>query len=379
MPEPGHEVRVEWRGRTVAAWVPDPIAERDLTVSVGVARRTEQALAAVARGHDRVPTMLEPLARLVLRAEGVASSNVEGLRRPLAAIAAAEADPNGTDEEAAWIAGNLATVTDALAHAQTSGPITTTQLHTWHRRLMEHSRLPSELIGASRTTPGWIGGTSPLDAAYIPPPSDQIGRLIDDLVEFMARTDLDPITQAAVTHAQFETIHPYGDGNGRIGRVLIGWVLTRRTGVAVPPPVSLAIARDPGGYLSGLHLYRMGMLDPWVGWFADIVRRSGDATLAMVTAVRHQLTEWHTATADLRTDAAARALIDILPAHPVLHAEIAAQALRISERAARGALTELHRRGILEPFTFHAVTVGRPRQWWQAPALLDATTMWKPE
>lgn len=376
MRQPGHEVEIEWRGRSVAAWVPDVLTERDLTVSIGVARRTEQAAAAVVRAGDRLPTTWEPLARLLLRAEGVASSNIEGLRRPIAAVAAAEVDPGGTDQDAAWMAGNLAAVADALDHARTRKRLTTTLLHSWHRRLMEHSPLPSELIGDFRTSQGWTGGTSPLDAAFVPPPADHIGRLIDDLLAFTLRTDVDPVTQAAVAHAQFETIHPYGDGNGRIGRVLIGWVLARRTGVAVPPPVSLTIARDPGGYLSGLHLYRTGMLDSWVGWFADVVRRTGDATLVMADAVRQQLDDWHDASADLRAGSAARVLVDLLPAHPVLTAALAADTLHVSERAARAALAELSRRGILEPLAVDTVTAGRPPQWWQARALLDATTTW---
>ena len=69
---------------------------------------------------------------------------------------------------------------------------------------------------------------------------------MEDLVAFANEDRLDPVTQAAVLHAQFESIHPYGDGNGRIGRILIGWVLCHRLDLTVPPPVSLIIARDPG-------------------------------------------------------------------------------------------------------------------------------------
>ena len=88
---------------------------------------------------------------------------------------------------------------------------------------------------------------------------------------FVNSTDADAVTQAAVSHAQFETIHPYGDGNGRIGRLLVLWTLARRLDVPVPPPTSVLIARDPGGYLSGLYWFRSGELARWVGWFADIV------------------------------------------------------------------------------------------------------------
>ena len=84
------------------------------------------------------------------------------------------------------------------------------------------------MVGAYRTEQSWVGGTSPRDAAYVPPPPALIEELMDDLIAFANDDTLDPVTQAALVHAQFESIHPYADGNGRIGRVLIGWVLARR-------------------------------------------------------------------------------------------------------------------------------------------------------
>ena len=73
----------------------------------------------------------------------------------------------------------------------------------------------------------WIGGPSPCQAAYVPPPPDHLARLMGDLIRVTNSSKLDPVTLAAVVHAQFEAIHPYGDANGRLGRVLLGWVLAR--------------------------------------------------------------------------------------------------------------------------------------------------------
>ena len=80
-------------------------------------------------------------------------------------------------------------------------------------------------------------------------------------------------------HAQFEAIHPYGDGNGRLGRVLVSRTLRRR-GVTTRStvPISMAIARDPGGYLSGLHLFEQGTPDPWIAWFAEIAVKAAFTT-----------------------------------------------------------------------------------------------------
>ena len=127
------------------------------------------------------------------------------------------------------------------------------------------SGLPECQIGSFRDEIGWIGGTSPLNAVAVLPPPELIEPLTNDLITFANRKDVDPVAQAAVAHAQFESIHPYADGNGRVGRILIAWLLIRRLCLRVPPPpVSVAIAADTGGYLSGLALYRLGQLDPYV-------------------------------------------------------------------------------------------------------------------
>lgn len=108
---------------------------------------------------------------------------------------------------------------------------------------------------------GWVGGSTPLVAAHVAAVPEQIPELMDDLFAFVARDDIDPVSQAGIAHAQFETIHPFADGNGRLGRVLIGRILSQRLAVPVPPPISLSFAHDIGGYLSGLTLYRQGFLD----------------------------------------------------------------------------------------------------------------------
>src|SRR5438445_500042 len=128
----------------------------------------------------------------------------------------------------------------------------------------------TERAGRLRWVQGGFGDTTPLDAALVPPPPGEIHGLMGDLVAFVNRDDLDPVTQAAVAHAQFEVIHPYVDGNGRVGRVLVVWLLTRRLRLVSPPPVSVRIALDRGGYLSGLTRFRLGEVDPWIAWFADV-------------------------------------------------------------------------------------------------------------
>ena len=371
----GHEVEISWGERAARAWLPDSLAGLELDLSIKTVRQTERAAAAVVRAADRLPPNWEPLARLLLRAEGVASSSVEGLRSPLVEVAAAEVDDRAEPSTAAWVADNLEAVADAVAGAR-HDPLGIEDLHRWHRRLMVHSRLSDKARGVFRTAQGWIGGSSPLDAVYVPPPPGNVAILMDDLVLFATRSDIDPVTQAAVLHAQFETIHPYGDGNGRIGRVLIARTIVHRMHVTLPPPVSVLIARDPGGYLSGLYQFRTGDLDRWVGWFADVVLRSAQATLTLVDDIAALVESWMASLADLRADATARTLLSLLPEHPVVSARLVAARLEVSGPAARTAISSLTAHGVLRELGTRATGLGRPPTWYVADQLIDLVSRW---
>lgn len=369
----GRAVPVTWNGRTVRSWVPDLLEGRALPLAEATVRRTEQAATQAQRGSAALPPTWEALARLLLRAEGVASSYIEGVGAPLADVAAAELDPT-VGEAAAWVADNLAAVRGAIDDAH-GGPLDLGTVHGWHRTLMAGSgHLPAHLVGVPRDLQGWIGGTSPLDAVLVTAPPGDIAPLLDDLIAFANRTDVDAVTQAAVAHAQFEVIHPYADGNGRVGRVLAGWVLTRRLTLVSPPPVSVRIAADPGGYLSGLTLYRLGDVDPWVRWFADVVRAAGETAITLVGDVTDLQDRWRGHLAGLRADATALRVLDLLPQHPVLAATTVAASLGVTERAARSALEALAAHGIVEPYTPARRDRGRPRRWWVARELIDLLT-----
>jgi Fic family protein len=276
------------------------------------------------------------------------------------------------------VADNLAVVDDALRAARTRAPLRLDDLHRWHRRLMRHADadVATHLIGALRDQQSWIGGRGPQDAAYVPPPPEAVPPLVDDLIGFVNDRDTDPVTQAAVAHAQFETIHPYGDGNGRIGRLLVLWVLARRVGVAVPPPTSVLVARDPGGYLAGLYWFRTGETARWVEWFAHVVVSAADASLVWAAEVDEVLVAWNGRLAGMRADATARRILDILPTHPVLSVDTTAGALTVSSSTAHAALTDLEDRKILTRHQVPSTGPGRPRLWWFAPELADLVGGW---
>ena len=362
---------VQWNGTTVQAAVPIRLAQWSPELTAQTVRATERAAAAVVRFGDRAAGAAEVSARLLLRAEGVASSAIEGLRASAADVALAEAasvelPPTSV---ALWVADNLAVVNQALS---TPAPLTIARVLAWHRRLMRHdSVLEARHIGSWRDELGWVGGATPRMAVHVAAPEGDIPELMEDLMVFIARGDVDPITSAAVAHAQFETIHPFADGNGRIGRVVIGWMLRRRLELSYPPPVSRQMARDVGGYQAGLTLYRQDQVDTWISWFANTVLLAAAASTDELERIAGVQQGWRDALSGVRRDAAARRLADQLPAHPVVSALTAADILNVTRPAAFNAITALERRGILT--ALDAPAAGRnPREhWWVAAELLS--------
>ena len=289
----GSEVDVVWRGRRIRAFVPELLEGRGLELDTPTAARTTLAAAEVGFAAEALDPEFEPLARLLLRAEGVASSYIEGVAAPVVDVVLAEERIGRREAGAAsWVASNMAAVAEAVAGAEANTTLTIETLCDWHRTLMAGSPTPERYVGVIRDEQGWIGGTSPLDAHLVTPPPGELPALLDDLVAYVNRVDVDPIAQAAICHAQFEVVHPFGDGNGRVGRVLVAWVLTRRLTLLVPPPVSVAIAADVAGYTSGLVLFRLGDHLTWIRWFADAVASGGRAQRALIANVERVKEQW---------------------------------------------------------------------------------------
>jgi Fic family protein len=376
----GSEVPIVWQGRRTRAFVPQLLAERDLALDPETVARTARAEAAVEHGAESMPDDYAALARLLLRAEGVASSFIEGVSAPVLDIVLAEADEGTAPSAATWIAANLAAVTEAL-HEAHEGPMSIDSLCRWHRTLMTGSPTPSRHVGALRTEQGWIGGTSPLDAHLVTPPPDRVPGLLDDLVLYANRTDVDVVSQAAICHAQLELIHPFADGNGRVGRVLIAWMLVRRLALVTPPPVSTRIAADVGGYSSGLVLFRLGDHDRWVQWFADAVSGAGRAQQELVAAVDELRTSWTARLSErrqgarrLRSNAAAWRVLELLPRHLVLTAPGVAAELGVALKTATAALQDLVDHGVLvEHGTRPTSRRGRPSRLYTSAELLGLT------
>lgn len=361
----GVEVPIVWHGRRARAFVPTLLAQRDLTLSDATVVRAVRAAADIEHAAEQLPEDYAALARLLLRAEGIASSSIEGVTAPVVDVVLAE-DRSG-DTPAAWVAANLAAVSDAVAAAAVAGPLTVEVLCAWHRQLMSGSPTPARYVGVIRAEQGWIGGTSPIAAYLVTPPPQHLPALLADLVEYANRVDVDPVVQAAVSHAQFELIHPFGDGNGRVGRLLISWLLVRRLALLTPPPVSTRLAADVGGYAAGLTLFRLGQHDPWVRWFADAVSGAGRAQQDLVAAVDRLRAVWQQRLAArrgrgrrVRTDSSAWRVLDLLPRRLVLTAAGVATELAVPNKTAQAALRELVSAGILDEYGEQHADRGRP-------------------
>ncbi|MEX2586673.1 MAG: Fic family protein [Actinomycetota bacterium] len=370
---PGQEVAIDWGGRSGHAWLPEPLLpDRPARLDLLVARTAEASAEAVLRLGRALSRRPGP-ATLLLRAEAMASSSIEGVRAPAEQVAAAQLYP--AKGAAAWVADNLAVLQEALT--EPADALTVAAMHRWHARLMRHSRLPARMIGTVRRQQSWIGGASPLEASFVPPPPVHVPVLLEDLVAYANLPGLDPVVQAGVAHAQFETIHPYADGNGRIGRVLVGWILARRLQAPVPPPLSVVIARDIDGYVSGLQEYRRGPQTGWIGWFVQALQASALLSLGWIGEVERAQQAWRASIEDLRSDAAARTLVEALPAHPVLSVNLAAELTEVSRNAALSALKMLQRRGILDGLTVCALPgPGRPPHLWVCPELTGLVEHW---
>ncbi|CAN5614832.1 Fic family protein [soil metagenome] len=356
------------------AFVPDPLADAGFAVDARLAGLLAEAERAVHELNAFARPALAPLARLLLRTESIASSKVEGMHMGPRDLARAEARAErggkaGTT--ALEILANIDAMELAIHDAAQAESFATKGILAIHRILMEGGA-NREIAGRIRTSQNWIGGNSynPCGADFVPPPPEYVPGLLGDLCAAVNDDSLSPLMAAALVHAQFETIHPFDDGNGRTGRALIHVVLRRRGAApAYVPPISVVLAVQREQYIAGLTRYREGDLDHWLEHFAVATARAAQLAAAYVTAVEKLMDEWRdrlSAGADPRADAAAWSVIDVLPAHPVITAPIAQAATGRAKSAVHQALSELEAAGVLEP-----LSEGKRNRSWEASGLLD--------
>jgi Fic family protein len=345
------------------------IAEVDVPLPAALATQCERVSLRLLRLSEQ--HHLDAAVLPLLRTEAGASSRIEQIevsqRHVARALAALPAKRSAQD-----VVANVQAM-----HAAIEGPLadrlTPRLLDELHRFLLGHHDVHA---GSVRTVQNWIGGShySPREALYVPPAHGDVPRLLDDLVAFINGARYPALVLAGIAHAQFESIHPYTDGNGRVGRALIHVVL-RRAGVidTAVPPLSLVLLSDRERYFAGLTAYRDGKVWRWLKDFVTAV----EASLALAERLADELSalqrEWRQLDVVRRTrgDATVRRLIDGLIGQPVVEVTTVGSMYGVSKTAARKAIDTLESAGVLR-----RVSAARNRPVWEAGevfALLEDT------
>lgn len=359
--------RKESRSGVYHPYRPDLVSGRDHPLSpssIAAVSRAESAIRALnASPVDLTDT--EPLARLILRAEGLASSRIEGLEMPAGRLLEFEAldelgVPHRVDGTEAAVMGNISAMREGVDRASRAPELSVEDLCQINARLLEGTGAAAASYGGHlRQEQNWIGGNrvNPIGAVYVPPRPELVPELMDDLVRFCNESELPPVAVAAIAHAQMETIHPFADGNGRTGRALVH-VILRRGGTAprMVPPVSLVLATDRQRYIDNLAAYRTTdepgsraadeAASEWVAYFADACMVACERAQLFEARIDELRRSWRDAVRP-RANSAADLLLDVLPSTPVVSVESAARLTGRSREAARNAIAALMDAGVL--------------------------------
>ncbi|MEU4293507.1 Fic family protein [Kribbella sp. NPDC026596] len=310
---------------------------------------------------------LGALETLLLRTESVASSKIEHIDASVDDYARAlhgiKSNPSATS-----MAASTAALAALIGSVGTGADIEVQMILMAHLALMLDDPQESAYAGRFRDLQNWIGGSdySPRNAVYVPPPPETVPEYMADLVAFANRTDLPVLVQAAVVHAQFESVHPFTDGNGRIGRALINTILRRRGAtrrVVVPLASALVARRDD--YFDVLGKYREGSIEPIIQSFTEasiIAAREARVTAAKIAELPPR---WQREVGARGGSATAR-LLDRLIAAPIFSASDAEEAIGGASSSVYAGIERLHAVGVIRPLT------SRTRnQVWGAAELLD--------
>ncbi|MDO4538799.1 MAG: Fic family protein [Coriobacteriales bacterium] len=346
---------------TYEAAVPACIASLPVEIPAQLARRIAEVEVSLARFDTAQAARDWPLPALLLRSESSSSSQIERLTSSARNVALAELTDK-VPANALLVAGNVAAMREALGQ---SGEVGIGSICAIHDVLMRGTREAPGL----REEQVWIGGSpySPHGATFVPPHADRVRSFLEDLVTFGAREDIPPIAKAAIFHAQFETIHPFTDGNGRTGRTLLHRMLAADEVLLYTMlPVSAGLLHDVERYMGALDAYHDGAIEPMIECLADALELAAVIGSRIASEVDEIFAEWASANTD-RVGSASHRLPALLVEQPVVDVAYAASRLGITDRAARNLVQVACERGTL-------AKMGNAKRgaFYQAPDLIAA-------
>ena len=353
--------------RSISVSLPPMIAGQGLTLDSALSTEVESAMREISNLDAAYGAELGALGVLLLRTESIASSKIEDVEASIDDYARALHGFRANSSAVSMVAATTA-LTSMIGSATGGRQIKLDDILTAHQLLMRDDPDEVPYAGRLRSVQNWIGGSdySPRGALYVPPPPEMLTEYMDDLLAFANRDDLPALVQAAIAHAQFESIHPFTDGNGRIGRALINSVLRRKGATTyVVIPLASALVADRSQYFDVLTGYRTGDARQLISTFA----RSSRIAAAESRVTANRLTDisekWRTVVS-ARAGSAAAQLLAHLPSQPILSSDDALGVIAAPRSSVFAAISRLQDAGVLRPLT------DRQRdQVWGASSILD--------
>lgn len=336
----------------VPAPLPPPIAW-DGALAAALSR-ADLAMGRLAGESRRFPNP-RLFIRSFVRREAVLSSRIEGTRTTLEELLAAETGAaSGTDSADLREVGNYAVSLEYGLERLKTLPLSLRLIRELHERLMRGVRGDIATPGEFRRSQNWIGsaGCDLNDAVYVPPPPDEMTACLYALERFLHEDGLPPLVHAAVAHAQFEAVHPFLDGNGRVGRLLIALLLAER-GVLPFPLLYLSAyfeATREAYYAHLLAMTREGAWEDWLIYFLRGVRSQAEDALARIEHIDALFGRWRESLAGARSPERLREVLGLFVENPFWTATAIGKKLGVAYTTARRAVDRLEGAGIVSPF-----------------------------
>lgn len=332
--------------------IPPRIAELDFAARGDETTSIDRATVAIVRSDALSADQAGALGRFLIQNESVASSKIERIEARTEDFARALVGAKSNESAVSMVKATKA-LTEMVDSAGKTGRLELDHILQAHWLLMKDDLQDGPFAGKIREVQNWVLGSdwSPRDAVHIPPPPELVPALLEDLMNYANRDDVPVLVQAAAVHAQFESIHPFTDGNGRIGRGLINAVFRRRgTTTVTVVPVASALLAERQRYFDRVNNYRLGYLGAYVDDLARAALVAAEESKVSAERLRAFPAEWEIRS-KWRANSAGAALLAALPANPVMTSELAEELSASNPASTYAALDRLDRDRVIHEIT----------------------------